>query len=185
MNGTPFNSDDRKPSGPRGAFAFASRRLKTSALWTALSLTGLTCFAETTNVMAETTNVFASATTNSLTLSNSMPDVAGSMFRVFGALALVIALFLGGVWLFRNWQRLTIHRGQTPKLNVLESRSLGGRHALYVVGYESERLLVSASPTGVTLISHLPSADAAVEASKPSAPQQSFAQTLTQMLKGK
>ena len=61
-----------------------------------------------------------------------------------GALALVW-LFLGGVWLFRNWQRLVIQRGRAPKLNVLEIRSLGGRQALYVVGYEagtfSDRLL--------------------------------------------
>src|ERR1022692_3719229 len=58
----------------------------------------------------------------------SLPDATFSMFRIFGALALVIGLFLGGVWLFRNWQRLAVQRGRGPRLNVLETRSLGGRH---------------------------------------------------------
>ena len=107
------------------------------------------------------------------------------MFRVFGALALVIGLFLGGVWLFRNWQRVTQH-GRGPKLNVLETRSLGGRHTLHVIGYEQERFLIAASPGGVNLVSHLPVAveTEACAAEKTSAAP-SFAQALTQVLKGK
>src|SRR3954466_6384829 len=68
--------------------------------------------------------------------SPPLPDVGASLVRVFAALAFVLAIFLGGVWLFRNWQRLTVQRGRAPKLNVVEVRSLGGRHALYVVAYE-------------------------------------------------
>lgn len=113
-----------------------------------------------------------------------LPDAGVSLLRVFGALALVLALFLGGVWLFRNWQRLVVQRGRVPRLNVLEVRSLGGRHALYVVGYEQERFLVAASPAGVNLVSHLqPAGEEALD--KTSAPQASFARTITQMLKGK
>jgi flagellar biogenesis protein FliO len=41
------------------------------------------------------------------------------VLRVTGALALVIGIFLAGVWLFRNWQRLAVRRGRAPKLNVL------------------------------------------------------------------
>lgn len=89
-----------------------------------------------------------------------LPDAGVSVLRVFGALALVIALFLGGVWLFRNWQRLVVQRGRTPKLNILESRPLGNRHGLHVIGYEQQRLLIACSPNGVTLISQLPAADA-------------------------
>ncbi len=115
-----------------------------------------------------------------------MPSAGPSIIRVLGALALVLGIFFGGVWLFRNWQRLTIQRGRAPKLNVLETRPLGGKHALYVIGYEQERFLLSASPTGVTLITHLPaatekdSADSTTTLAPPS-----FAQALTKVLKGK
>ena len=96
----------------------------------------------------------------------------------------VLAVFLGGVWLFRNWQRLVIQRGRTPRLNVLEVRSLGGRHALYVVGYEQERFLVAASPAGVNLVSHLQSISEEPPDTKDAAPAP-FAQTLARILKGK
>ncbi|MBI3416264.1 MAG: FliO/MopB family protein [Verrucomicrobia bacterium] len=88
-----------------------------------------------------------------------LPEAGASVLRVFGALALVIALFLGGVWLFRNWQRLVVQRGQAPKLNILESRPLGNRHGLHVIGYERQRLLIASSPNGLTLISQLAAAD--------------------------
>jgi flagellar biogenesis protein FliO len=57
-------------------------------------------------------------------------------------------------------QQLFLQKGRLAKLNVLEVRSLGNRHALYVVGYEQQRMMLAASPSGVTLISHLPSVDA-------------------------
>lgn len=101
-----------------------------------------------------------------------------------GALALVIGIFLGGVWLFRNWQRLAVQRGRAPKLNILETRSLGGRQAIFVVGYERERFLISSSPGGVNLLSHLPSVVEGETAAK-SSPAPSFTQALTQVLKGK
>ena len=105
---------------------------------------------------------------------------------MFGALLLVLSLFLGGVWLFRNWQRLMVQRGRTPQLNVLEVKSLGGRQALYVVGYQQERFLISSSPAGVNFLTHLPPADASnADAAEKSPAPASFAQTLTQMLKGK
>jgi flagellar biogenesis protein FliO len=114
----------------------------------------------------------------------AFPDAGISLIRVIGALALVIGLFLGAVWLFKNWQRVGGQRGRAPKLNVLETRSLGGRHAIYVVGYERERFLVSSSPGGVNLLSHLPAdTDAEPDAAKNPAPP-SFAQALSQVLKG-
>jgi len=131
----------------------------------------------------------AAQVTNQMSLSTSlptaMPDVGLSLIRVLGALALVLGIFLGGVWLFRNWQRLVIHRGRAPRLNVLEVRSLGGRHALYVVGYEQERFLIASSPAGVSLLSHLQSADAAEGPAEVNAAKATFAQTLVQTLKGK
>jgi flagellar biogenesis protein FliO len=84
--------------------------------------------------------------------------VVFSFFRVLGALAFVLAVFFGGVWLFRNWQRTVLAKGQAPRLNILETKSLGQRHALYVVGYEQQRLLIAASPAGVTMLTALPAA---------------------------
>jgi flagellar biogenesis protein FliO len=115
-----------------------------------------------------------------------LPAAGPSILRVLGALALVLGIFFGGVWLYRNWQRLTIQRGRAPKLNVMETRPLGGKHALYVIGYEQERFLVSASPTGVSLITHLPAADKdAAETTDTTQAPPSFAQALTKVLKGK
>jgi len=132
------------------------------------------------SALAEGTNAVA----GNVSLTNSLPDAGMSLIRVLGALALVLAIFLGGVWLFRNWQRLALQRGRAPKLNVLEVRSLGGRHALYVVAYEQERFLLAASPAGVNLVSHLQPGDEA-PVGKDTPPQPSFAQALKQTLKGK
>lgn len=117
--------------------------------------------------------------TNLVSLSSSLPETGFSVLRVFGSLVLVLALFLGGVWVYRNWQRLAVKQGRAPKLNVLEVKSLGNRQALYVVGYEQQRLLVAAAPSGVTLLTHLPEAEPGVETPTP-AP--TFAQSLQQVL---
>jgi flagellar biogenesis protein FliO len=109
------------------------------------------------------------------------PEVSFSVFRVLGALALVLALFFGGVWLFRNWQRFIVRNGGAPKLNVLEVKALGNRQALYVVAYEEQRLLLSSSPTGVALVTHLPNSDTALEPMS----RVSFAESLQQMLSRK
>jgi flagellar biogenesis protein FliO len=131
----------------------------------------------------------AIAETNSVAaplVAPSLPDAGVSFIRVIGALTLVIGLFLGGVWFFKNWQRLAVQRGRAPKLNILETRSLGGRQAIYVVGYNQERFLISSSPTGVNLLSHLPTAtEGEPEATAKNSPAPSFAQALTQVLKGK
>ena len=130
-------------------------------------------------------NVFAQST-NAVAAPLPLPDAGGSLLRVLGALALVLGLFLGGVWLFKNWQRLTLQRGQQPRLNILESRSLGARQGICVVAYEKQRFLVATSPAGISLLSHLPDAEAgATEAAeKPNAPRP-FAQALAEVLQRK
>jgi flagellar biogenesis protein FliO len=62
------------------------------------------------------------------------------------------------LWLFRHSQRFAFRNGRAPKLSVLEAKSLGQRHTLFVVGYDKQRMLVAASPTGITLLSSLPEA---------------------------
>jgi flagellar biogenesis protein FliO len=106
--------------------------------------------------------------------------MAASVLRMGGALVLVIGLFLGGVWLFKNWQRLGIRRGASPKLNVLEVKSLGQRQAIYVVGYEQQRMLLASSPAGIALLSHLP--EAGEEEKLEPATRVSFAEAFQQVL---
>ncbi len=101
-----------------------------------------------TNLPAISTSVTGSAT----------PEIGSSLLRVGGAMILVIALFFAGVWLFKNWGRFVKQNGRVPKLNILEVKSLGQRQAIYVIGYEQQRMLLAASPAGVSLVSHLPAA---------------------------
>ena len=93
-------------------------------------------------------------------MNTALPEVGLSLVRVFGALALVLALFFAGVWLFRNWQRLAIQRGRAPQLQILEMKSLGNRQAILVVAFQQQRMLLSSSPAGVTFLSHLPAGEA-------------------------
>lgn len=145
-----------------------------------LSAIILAVFAGCLPVWAQTTNTAGAAPMPSL------PNASLSVLRVFGALALVMGIFLGGVWMFRNWQRLARQHGRQPRLNILESRSLGGRQAIFVVGYEQQRFLVSSSPSGVNLLSHLPDAveeppaEGAVEKNPPP-----FSLLLARIIKGK
>src|ERR1043166_3782133 len=133
--------------------------------------TGLVLLSSASLSFAQTTNGFAG--------SPPLPDVGFSALRVLGSLVLLLALFLAGVWLFKNWQRVAIYKGRDPKLNILEIKSLGNRHALYLVAYEQQRFLLSSSPAGINLITHLPEADG-----QPAAPLvPSFAQNLQQLLR--
>jgi flagellar biogenesis protein FliO len=128
--------------------------------------------------------VCSAQTTNTLPAAAlPAPSMTLSLLRVMGALALVLGLFLGGVWLFRNWQRLAIRNGAAPKLNILEVRSLGQRHAIYVVGYEQQRMLLASSPNGVTMLTHLPESELLDQP----APQPvfNFADSLRQVLERK
>jgi flagellar biosynthetic protein FliO len=118
--------------------------------------------------------------TNTLSLGGGLPNAGLSLLRVITSLALVLAVFFGGVWLFRNWQRLALHRGRAPKLQVLEARPLGNRQAIYVVAYEQQRFLVAASPTGVNLLTHLPEAEPGEIV--PQAQMPAFAQALQRVL---
>ena len=129
---------------------------------------------------SDTVSAESFASTNFPTMPGTLPDTGASLFRVFGALALVIAIFLAGVWLFKNWQRFAGCRGGEPKLNILEVKSLGQRQALYLVSYEQQRMLLASSPAGVTLISHLPAA-MEPEAAVPQV-RMSFAEAFQQVL---
>jgi len=118
--------------------------------------------------------------TNLRPISPALPEVGFSMIRVCGALALVIALFLA---VFKHWQRLALQRGRPAQLQVVETKHLGGKHALYVVAYRQQRLLLASSPNGVTLVSHLPPGDTTEMA--PAITSPNFVQVLQQAVQGK
>ena len=138
--------------------------MKTPALVIAglLLLAGSSAFGQVTNLVSTTAPV--------------LPQVGFSILRLLGSLGLVVGLFLAGVWCFKNWQRLTVQRGRNPKLQILEVKSLGGRHAIYLVAYEQQRLLLASSPGNVNLITHLPEATAL--ATTPILAPRAFAETL-------
>lgn len=93
-----------------------------------------------------------------------LPDMGGSVVRMVGGLAMVLALFFGGIWVVRNGRRLGVVRGKLPDLRLLECRSLGGRQSVWVMSYQRQRFLVASGPTGVTLLSVLPEAEEVREA---------------------
>lgn len=131
--------------------------------------------------LAASAKTFA-AGTNVVAITPGLPEVGSSFVRMMAGLAFVLALFFGGVWVFRNWQRVARVRNRS-RLNVFEARSLGPRQALYVVGYEQQRFLVAATPAGISLVSALPesSAEAAVDTTMPSVATP-FAQILQNVL---
>lgn len=123
------------------------------------------------------------AGTNLVSATPDLPNAAGSVIRMLTGLAFVLALFFGGVWLFKNWQRLSGVRSH-GRLKVLETRSMGPRQGLYVVGYDQQRFLLAASPSGISLISALPEAPAGMDVIQPvpSPASSPFAQVLQSVL---
>jgi flagellar protein FliO/FliZ len=97
-----------------------------------------------------------------------LPDTGVSVLRVLGALILVLAIFFGAVWLFKNSQRAFGRSKGNSQLHVLEAKSLGNRQTVYVVGYGRQRMLLGSSPTGIALVSQLPEATEVEQAAGPS-----------------
>lgn len=110
-----------------------------------------------------------------------LPDVTFPLLRVAMALGIVLALFVGGAWLVRNWHGLSGARQPAVRLRLLEVRSLGNRQTLLVVGYEDLRFLVAASPAGINLLERLPSAPPG-EGPPAGVPDSAFAEALRRIL---
>ena len=77
------------------------------------------------------------------------------MIRIVGALMIVMAILLGGAWWFRKSRLFGLMPAQSSHLNVIETRSLGSRHALHVVEYGSKRFLIADSPAGTNFLTDL------------------------------
>lgn len=112
-------------------------------------------------ILALATVPAIAAETNALTAAapiSAPASVGASVFRMIGGLCVVISVSMIGAWAYRNRERFVGNRIRESKLRVLESRSLGARHSICVVAYDQQRILLSTSPTGVSMLTHLPDA---------------------------
>ena len=102
----------------------------------------------------------ASSITNSPpTFGPSSEDLVAILIRMLGAFAIVVGVFLVAAWFFKKSRLFATYQGAGAQLKILETRSLGHRNALIVVGYQNRRLLLAASSTGVQFLSPLPDAE--------------------------
>ena len=90
--------------------------------------------------------------TNTITPS---PEIGESLLRVFGALVVVIALFLGAAWLFRNWQQLPIGQKRKSRIQIVEAKSVGNRQTIFIVNCQGHQLLLGSSPAGIQMLREL------------------------------
>ncbi len=77
--------------------------------------------------------------------------------RLLGLLLLLLGLFAGFAWAVKKWRLLPQLRGsRQQRLQILETRPLGQRNSLLVIGYGEQRFLIGASNAGIQLLSQLP-----------------------------
>ena len=85
----------------------------------------------------------------------SVDDLLASWLRMFGALITVLAIFFGGVMIFRKYGGLLQNKNAQGHLKILECRALNQRNALYVVDYQGERFLVTSGQQGTPAVTPL------------------------------
>jgi flagellar biogenesis protein FliO len=102
-------------------------------------------------------------------------DFLEKSVQMLGAFIFVVSVFILGAWLFKRSRFFTLYKGGSTQLQVLESRSLGYRNSLWVVGYNQQRFLLATSATGVSLLGALPDA---FPAAPPDTERSAFAEQL-------
>lgn len=91
------------------------------------------------------------------------------VLRIFGALLVVLAILLGGAWWFRKSRLFGLLPASQSNLIIVETKSLGSRHALHVVEYGEKRFLIADSPAGTNFLTNLDGlADEMLEGEEPS-----------------
>ncbi|MDA1276089.1 MAG: flagellar biosynthetic protein FliO [Verrucomicrobia bacterium] len=99
-----------------------------------------------------------SQTNNTIAFDPPSNDLFVDFLRLLGAFAVVVGVFLVGAWCFRKSRLFSLYQPGAAQLKILETRSLGYRNSLFVVGYQNRRFLLAASSTGINLVSPLPDA---------------------------
>lgn len=87
--------------------------------------------------------------------SPDMGGAVGSLARMMGNLAIVFAVLIGALWLYRHWQRLMARRVPAGGLRVVDAKNLGQRMGVFVVAYRHQQFLIGVSPGGVSMLSPL------------------------------
>lgn len=86
------------------------------------------------------------------TVGAAAPDLLPSIWRMLGALAVVLGLLGGLAWLLRRGSAL---RRRNTGMGIESAISLGERRSLVVVAVEGRRLLVGLAPNHVSLVTEL------------------------------
>jgi len=85
-------------------------------------------------------------------VGGGVPDLAPSLWRMLGAMAIVLGLLAGLAWLLR---RNAAARRAGKGMGVESALSLGERRSLVVVTIEGRRLLLGLAPNAVSLVTEL------------------------------
>lgn len=101
----------------------------------------------------------AAETNNVSKLDSASDDLIELLLKLVAAFSVVIGVLLLGAWCFRKSRLFSLYRTGPAQLRILETRSLGYRNSLFVVGYQDRRYLLAASSTHVNLVSQLPDAE--------------------------
>ncbi|MEY3547224.1 MAG: hypothetical protein RLZZ313_1586, partial [Verrucomicrobiota bacterium] len=91
--------------------------------------------------MGSTNSISSILPPGSLTNALAAPDLsstAGTLGRMLGALALVFAVLIGALWIYRHWQQFLLQRTPVSGLRVVDVKSLGQRLSVYVVAYRHQ-----------------------------------------------
>ena len=78
------------------------------------------------------------------------------LVQLIGMLLLVLGLFAACAWSVKRWKLLPQMRGGQNRLQILESKSLGQRNSIMVVGYGDQRFLIGTNSAGLQLLGELP-----------------------------
>ena len=115
-------------------------------------------------------------------------NMTAVVLRIFGALIFVLTILVGGAWWFRKSRMFGLVPVGQSHLKIVETKSLGSRHALHVVEYGAQKFLIADSPAGTNFLTNLDAVEAAEDSLEEAADEQpqpgSFAAKLTHLLKG-
>lgn len=75
-----------------------------------------------------------------------VPQLGGSQWQIAAYLAGMLILFAGGFWLLRNGLPAMQRNKGERKLNISETRGLGGRQFLVVAEYGNRKMLLGVCP---------------------------------------
>jgi flagellar protein FliO/FliZ len=84
----------------------------------------------------------------------SSPMGAESLFQTAGGLLFILALILGGAWLFKRYGSLPT--GGKGLVKVLGGASVGARERVVLIEVENTRLLLGVAPGQVRTLHRLP-----------------------------